>query len=147
MTGGDAMTRAVTSQGPLFPVHRFTVDQYHRMIQTGILNEDDNVELIRGVIVPKMAKGDQHDTAIEHLDERLRPLLPATASLRCQCALTLPDSEPEPDFAVCTPARARQGKHPKPADTFVVIEVADTSVYGDRTTKLQLYAESGIPVY
>lgn len=130
-----------------FPVHRFTVDQYHKMIEAAILNEDDNVELIEGVIVPKMSKGKDHDAVIEALTAILLRLTPPGASVRCQCALTLADSEPEPDFAVCTPSKARRGEHPKGADTFVVVEVADTSVYGDRTVKGKLYAKARIPVY
>jgi len=141
------MATRVVPVVPGFPVHRFTVDQYERMIAAGILNEYDDVELLEGYIVPKMAKGDDHDTVIEHGDELIRAVLPAGCSLRCQCALALAESVPEPDFVVCTPARSRQGKHPTAGDTFLVIAVADTSVHGDRTLKGRAYARAGIPVY
>ncbi len=141
------MASVSVSTVPAFPVHRFTVDQYHRMIQMNILNEEDNVELLEGYIVPKMARGDPHDNAIEALNLLLARLLPATVSYRCQCAITLADSEPEPDFAICTPARSRGGRHPTAAETFVVIEVSDTSLIGDRTVKQRVFARAGIAVY
>jgi Uma2 family endonuclease len=141
------MPTAVAPPMPMFPVHRFTVDQYHRMIQANILNEDDNVELLEGYIVPKMPRGDDHDTAIEQINHLLARLVPQGSSYRCQCALTLADSEPEPDFVVCTPSKVRGGKHPRPADTFVVVEVSDSTLYLDRTVRHRVYARAGIPVY
>jgi len=128
-------------------VYRFTVEQYHQMIVDGILNEYDDVELLDGVIVSKMSKGKHHDTVIEKLNRLLSRLLPIDVSHRCQCALTLSESEPEPDFVICTPPGARGGNHPTPADTFLVIEVADTSLHHDRTEKAGYYARAGIAVY
>jgi Uma2 family endonuclease len=133
---------------PTLPIHRLSVAQYEQMIRANILNETDGVELIHGLLVPKMSHGDDHDTSIERLTGALVPAVPpATAVVRCQCALTLPDSVPEPDFVVCTPARARAGRHPTPADTFLVMEVSDSTLYYDRTVKLGMYAGAGIPVY
>lgn len=142
------MTPVVLTQPPQpRAVYRFTVEQYHQMIRDGILNEYDDVELLEGVIVSKMSKGNDHDTVIEQMTRLLAGLLPPDVSLRCQCALTLTESEPEPDFVLCTPAKARGGKHPKPADTFLVCEVSDTSLHHDRTEKASLYARAGISIY
>lgn len=128
-------------------IHRFTVDQYRGMIRAGILNEYDEVELLDGVIVSKMSKGKDHDTVIEKLNRLLGRVLPPDVSHRCQCVLALPESEPEPDFVVCTPPEARGGQHPTPAEVFVVCEVSDTSLHHDRTYKAMLYARAAIPVY
>jgi len=140
-------TGTTNPPAPAPAIHRFTVDQYHEMIRTGILNEYDDVELLDGVIVSKMSKGKDHDTVIEKLNRLLGRVLPPDVSHRCQCVLTLPESEPEPDFVVCTPPEARQGRHPTAADTFLVCEVSDTSLHHDRTEKATLYARVGIPVY
>ena len=128
-------------------VFRFTVARYHQMIAEGILNEYDDVELIEGVIRSKMSKGDEHETVIEQLNALLVRALPPTACLRCQSALVLADSEPEADFAICTPARARGGKNPGPVDTFLVVEVSDTTLAFDRQDKGRMYATAGIAVY
>jgi Uma2 family endonuclease len=132
---------------PADPVHRFTVDQYDRMIEAGILSEKDKVVLIHGVIRLKMPKGDDHETAMEALLKLLAALVPATFSLRCQSPIRLSDSVPEPDFVICTTTKERRGKHPRAADTFLVIEVADSSLDLDRTEMLELYASAGILEY
>jgi Uma2 family endonuclease len=117
------------------------------MIADGILNEYDDVELIEGVIRSKMSKGDAHEDVLEQLNRLLTLLLPTTLIARCQCAVTLDDSEPEPDISICEPARGRGGRKPGAADTFVVMEVSDTSLGYDRGDKLRVYAAAGIPVY
>jgi Uma2 family endonuclease len=132
---------------PVEQVHRFTVDQYDRMVEAGILTEHDPVVLIHGVIRPKMPKGEFHDSTIEALTQILAGMVPRRYSFRCQCSLRLSDSVPEPDFVICTTAKERKGKHPRAADTFVVIEVADSSLELDRTEMLELYAAAGIPEY
>jgi hypothetical protein len=128
-------------------VFRFTVEQYRQMIAEGILNEYDDVELIEGVIRSKMSKGDEHETVIELLTPVLVGLVPPTACVRCQCALVLTESSPEPDFAICTPARTRGGRNPGAADTFLVMEVSDTTLDFDREDKGRMYAAAGIAVY
>lgn len=170
---------------------RFTVDQYHRMIKLGVLNEGDGVELIEGQIlhkggwkdggpatyrftanqclkmvaggvvsedeafslteqggIPDMPRSPAHDSAIDRLDDRLRPHLPAGWRLRIQSAVRLPGGEPEPDIAVVLgPAGRYDAHHPQPAEIAVVIEVADSSLPYDRTLKLRAYAQAGIAVY
>src|SRR5436305_4096318 len=89
-----------TTQLPPAPVRRFTVDEYHRMIQTGILEEDDSVELLEGWIVLKMPRNPPHDVAIDLAREAIETRLPAGWRVRVQSAITTSDSEPEPDLAV-----------------------------------------------
>jgi hypothetical protein len=67
---------------------RLTVDQYHRMIQTGILPEGEPIELLEGYLVQKMSRGTPHDEAMDALDEFLVPLIPPGWYARSQRAIT-----------------------------------------------------------
>ncbi len=127
--------------------HRFTVAEYTRMVDLGLVPPGPNVEFIRGEIVHKMAQGIRHDRGIERITKLLIRTLPDELSVRCQCSLTLRDSVPIPDFVVCLPEDRRGGNHPTPDNTFLVVEVADTSLSDDRTDKLQLFAVNGIVEY
>ena len=127
--------------------HRFTVAEYARIVDLGLVPPGPNVEFIRGEIVHKMAQGILHDRGIERINKLLVRTLPDELSCRCQCSLTLRDSVPIPDFVVCLPEDRRGGNHPTPGSTFLVIEVADGSLADDRTEKLELYAANGIVEY
>jgi Uma2 family endonuclease len=133
---------------PPVPVRRFTVPEYRRLGETGILTEDDRVELLEGWVVPKMVHNPPHDLAIELVDDALRPKLPSGFRLRIQSSITTSDSEPEPDLCVVKGApRSRKKRHPAPDDVALVIEIADTSLATDRTTKARLYARARIASY
>ncbi len=133
---------------PPFPVRRFTVDEYHRMIAAGILTEDDAVELLSGWITPKMPRNPTHDGTIDRTDDALRPLLPAGWRLRIQSAITTATSEPEPDLAVVLqPASRYLTHHPGSGEIALLVEVADSSLSRDRNEKASAYAEASVPVY
>lgn len=128
---------------------RFTLDEYHRMVDAGILHEDDRVELIRGEIVQMSPIGARHAAAVARFTEELVTRLRGRAILWPQNPITiLPDSEPQPDIVLL---RHRDDFYraalPGPADVVLVVEVADSSVRYDRTVKKRLYAEAGIPEY
>jgi Uma2 family endonuclease len=134
---------------PPVPVRRFTVDEYHQMIQSGILGEDDNVELLEGWIVPEMPRNPVHDALIAWIHNRtLTPRLRAGWFCRGQSAITTPDSEPEPDLALIRGSeRDYVNRHPGPADTALAVEIADSSLSRDRSIKTRIYAAAGVPVY
>jgi Uma2 family endonuclease len=128
--------------------HSLTVDQYHRMIANGILPEGEPIELIEGCLVEKMSRGTPHDGAMDFLDQSFASLIPAGWFVRSQRAITLADSEPEPDYAVVRGPRVRnRGHHPLATELSLVIEVSDSSLGLDRTYKARIYARPGIPVY
>src|SRR5688500_14344831 len=78
---------------------RFTLDEYHRMVEVGILNEDDRVELIRGEIVQMAPIGRDHASCVARLTHVLLGRLHGRTVLWPQNPLTiLPDSEPQPDI-------------------------------------------------
>src|SRR5262249_16346423 len=114
-------------QPPPYPIYKFSVDDYHRMIQAGILTEDDPVELLEGGIVPKRPRNPPHDGTIQIAVEVIRQRLPAGWQVRVQSAITTADSEPEPDLAVVRgDTRTYLARHPGPADIGLLIEVANT---------------------
>ena len=130
------------------PIHRFTVEQYERMAELGLLGSEDRVELLEGVIVDKVTQNPPHNAAIDLAREALGGLLPAGWRIREQKAVRLPGSEPEPDLAIVRGPITRYAKrHPTPQDIALVIEVADTSLPDDRSRKGQIYARARIPAY
>ncbi len=130
-------------------LRKFSVDEYHRLIQIGILTEEDPVELLEGWIVLKMSHNPPpHDACVELVEEAIRPKLPAGWRLRIQSAITTDDSEPEPDFVVVSgDPRSRRQRHPGPADITLVGEVADSTLARDRVDKARLYARAKIAMY
>lgn len=91
-------TARLTPVLPSEPVWPLTVAQYHEMVRYGILTEEDRVELLEGVLVPKMSKNPPHTTATGLILEAIRPLLPPGWFLNSQEPVTLDDGEPEPDY-------------------------------------------------
>jgi Uma2 family endonuclease len=128
---------------------RFTVQDYHRLVELGFLGEDDHIELIRGELIQMAARGTAHETCIRRLLRVLPQLVGDRATLQCQSPITIAfDGEPEPDFSIVQNRDDDYATaHPTPAETLLVIEVADSSLEYDRTVKLALYAEAGIRDY
>ncbi len=129
-------------------LRRFTVDEYHRMIDAGILTEDDPVELLEGWVRYKTARNPLHDSRIEIARRVLTALLTKNWGVRGQSAITLNDSEPVPDLAiVLEPPTRYDSHHPRPAEIGFLVEVANTSLESDRNDKGPVYASEGIPFY
>lgn len=126
---------------------RFTVDEYYRMAEAGVLHEDDRVELIDGEVISMSPIGNRHGAAVDRLTELLVLRLAPRATVKVQNPLRIDQhSEPQPDLVV---ARRREdfyaAGHPRPDDTLLVVEVGDTSARFDRVVKAPLYARSGVP--
>ena len=126
----------------LRPIRRV---EYERMVEVGLLTEDDRVELLRGFLVTMSPQKAPHAGVIERLDRLFQSRLGDRASVRVQLPLALSDdSEPEPDLALVTPGDHDE-THPRTA--LLVVEVADTTLRKDRRIKAALYAAAGIPEY
>ena len=125
------------------PRHKLTIEDYHRMGESGILNEDDRVELIEGELVDMPPIGSKHADCVSRLTRLL--IRQTEAVVRVQDPIQLPGySEPEPDIAiVCNRSYAQD--HPGTKDVLLLIEVADSSLDYDRMIKVPLYAHHGIP--
>jgi Uma2 family endonuclease len=126
--------------------HRFSVEDYHRMAQAGILGEDDRVELIEGEVVQMSPIGPRHAAQVARLQALLQEAVGRRAIVWVQNPLRLGEhSEPEPDLALLRPREDYYAAaHPGPEDVLLVVEVADTSADYDRQVKVPLYARHGI---
>ena len=127
----------------------FTREEYHRMAEVGILKPTDRVELIRGEIVTMSPAGRRHGAFVDNLNQILVLRLAGRAIVSVQNPVVLSDdTEPEPDLKILrrrlVPYKERE---PYADDVLLLIEVSDSSLAYDRSTKLALYAEAGIPEY
>ena len=126
-----------------------TVDEYDRMIDDGTIAEDDPVELIEGVVVPKMPRNPPHRVGTRKTAKALERMIPAGWYVAQQEAIVIGQgSKLEPDVSV-VPAELEfdATRDPLAAECCLVVEVADSSLEYDRNKKLALYAAAGIPVY
>jgi hypothetical protein len=131
--------------GSIFPL---TPAQFRLMGRAGILSDDDNVELIEGVIYNHMTILPPHTGTVIRLNGVLKPLMPAGWRYRQEQPIVLFDGEPIPDGVIATGSDDDNFRfHPLARDVDVAIEVADSSLLRDRTIKLRSYAHAGIPVY
>ena len=130
---------------PAAQAHRFSLEEYHQMVESGGFDEDSRVELIEGVIVDMSPKTAEHENAITWLMRWLISAVdPARFEVGVQRALTLAGSEPEPDLVVI-PLDAPRPYHPGTAT--LAIEVAVSSRDRDLRQKPVLYAQAGIDEY
>lgn len=133
---------------PADALWRLSVDQYHRMIETGILTENDPAEFLEGCLVSKMPKNPRHRLATQLLREIIARLLVAGWFVDAQEPITTTDSEPEPDLVVIRGNRRDYTeRHPGPGDIALIVEVSDSTLAHDRSIKKRLYARADIPVY
>jgi Uma2 family endonuclease len=133
----DTKTQEVT-------LRRFTVNDFHRMGEAGILHEDDRVELIEGEIVEMAAIGTRHFACVNGLTRLLIRAAGDDAIVSVQNPVRLDEhSEPQPDLAVLRVRDYRESL-PMPEDVLLLIEVSDTTLAYDRGVKLPLYSRAGI---
>lgn len=127
---------------------KWTVDDYHRMIEAGLL-VDRKVELLQGEIVEMPPEGEPHACYSTATAGQLRNQLAGRATIRDAKPVTLPNnSEPEPDIAVVRlPIWNYLEHHPYPEDIHWLIEYANTTLAKDIGVKQLLYAEAGIREY
>src|SRR5579885_1990433 len=112
----------------MMPRHRFTTADYEQMIATGILTEDDRVELIDGEIITMSPIGPLHVDSVMMLTEILSQQIASTARISVQNPIQMPnDSQPQPDITLLRYARYR-GTLPTPEDILLVIEVSDSTL-------------------
>ncbi len=130
-------------------LYRLNVDQFDRMVATGILTENDRVELLEGALIAKMSKNPPHRVATRKTVLALeRVISPEWHAAKEEALQVSALSKPEPDAAV---VRAEiefdATRDAEAADCALVAEVADATLDYDRTVKLRTYATAGIAIY
>jgi Uma2 family endonuclease len=126
--------------------HRFSVMDYHRLAESGVLSPAARVELLDGRIIDMLPIGPFHAGLVK----RLSRLFSLKAKVRWTVAIKDPVqlddfSEPEPDLMLLKPAADDYtNRHPRPKDVFLLIEVADLTLEYDREIKLPAYGRAGI---
>ena len=130
---------------------RFTAEQYERLAEAGVLTEDDQVELLNGLLVVKMTKGQLHTAALVDTRDALSALVPHGWHVQTEAAVRILNfDEPELDLAVVRgKARdyARLRRPPESSEVALIVEVAEASLDRDRSNKWAAYASGGIPIY
>ena len=127
---------------------RITVAEYDRMVQHGILTEEDRVELIRGRLFGIPEVSDRHAACVKRSNALFHSLARGRWIVSVQDPVRCEDSKPEPDLALLRPrADFYAESTPQAADILLLIEVADSSLEFDRGEKLSLYAEAGVAEY
>ncbi len=126
---------------------RFTVDDYYRMIDLGMLKDVERAEIIEGELIKKMPIGKRHAACVKKLDELLRDELGKSVTYSVQDPITLDEfNEPQPDVALL---KRRDdfysGKQPMAEDVLILVEVSDSTLDYDRNRKIPLYAKHEIP--
>jgi Uma2 family endonuclease len=126
---------------------RFTVWEYHRLAEAGILREDDRVELLEGEIFEMSPISSRHASCVKRLNDLFTRKLGGRLIVSVQDPIRLSEySEPQPDIAVLKfRTDFYSAGHPQPQDVLLLIEVCETSGEFDRHVKLPLYAKAGIP--
>jgi Uma2 family endonuclease len=124
----------------------FTVEEYHRMAEAGILGADERVELIEGEIVHMAPIGPRHVGCVINVNQLFITRLGGRAVVSPQNPVVIPPrSEPQPDLVLLRPRAVSYSQElPASRDVLLAVEVADTTVRFDRLVKARLYARAGI---
>ncbi len=131
-------------------IHLWSVEDYHRMIENGLLSNADRVELLEGIVSHMSPKGVSHVITARWIAEQFREQLGEGFYLLTQDPITLTEqrSEPEPDITIARGSMFDYTEHhPYPEDILLVIEVADSSLEVDKKIKMPIYAKAGIQDY
>ena len=128
---------------------KWTLEQYHQMIEAGIL-DDQPVELLNGEIIIMPSEGVPHAYYADEAGDYLRSLLSDRAQIRESHPITIlsSNSEPEPDLAIVQPlGREYLTHHPYPENVLWLIEYSNSSLKKDLDAKAKAYAAANIPEY
>ncbi|HEY7549709.1 MAG TPA: Uma2 family endonuclease [Hyphomicrobiaceae bacterium] len=139
--------RPTTQVADGVPRMRWTLAEFERLIEVGILTEEDRVELIQGELVPMAPKANRHELVRDEIMNWMIRRLPDTLRLSSEIGWRPPDADTyvEPDLLICP--RSFKGVTVRPTEVLLAIEVAHSSLKFDSTTKATLYAALGVRDY
>ena len=126
-----------------------TALDYDRMIEAGIYNENDRIELLNGEIIEIMPKGTKHTSANSRIVRFFIRLFDEKVIVRSQDPIWLDDfSQPEPDIVLAKwDDKGYAENHPTPTDILLVMEISDTTLAYDREDKARAYSRNAIQQY
>jgi Uma2 family endonuclease len=125
---------------------RFSVDDYYKMIELGMLRDYEKAEIIEGELIKKMTVGDRHAAIVDFLTKVFVKNVSDEILVRIQNPVRLSDyDEPEPDLVLADLTKYDGKRHPRPKEILLIVEVSDSTLKYDRDVKLPLYAEAEIP--
>jgi Uma2 family endonuclease/plasmid maintenance system antidote protein VapI len=135
------------SQATVQP-HLWTVNEYHQMMETGILTLEDRVELLEGQIIQMHPQSSTHASTVLHIGAYLQNLLSGQAEVRIQMPITLSTSVPRPDVAIVqVEPSGYSDRHSTCNEVVWLLEVVDAATKIDYEWKARIYARSGIEDY
>ncbi len=124
---------------------RFSVDEYYKLIELGMLKDYERAEIIDGELIKKMTIGDRHAAIVNVLNRFFVKNVSDDILVSVQNPLRISDyNEPEPDIVLSDLTKYDGKRHPRPEEVVLVVEVSDATLKYDRDVKLPLYAEAGI---
>jgi Uma2 family endonuclease len=143
------VTNLPSRRFPFDAARRFTLEEYHRLVEEGILEEKPHsVELLGGRIVPMSPIGPRHSWIVNKLFRAFIAQENGRFETVQDCPLPIPDhDEPEPDILLCRPGAADEEHHARPADVFLVVEIAQSTRQRDVIKKARIYQGAKIPEY
>jgi len=126
--------------------HRFSVKEYYRMAETGVLRPNARVELLNGEIIDTSPIGPFHGGVTTYLTEFFAAASKGRWQTRIQNPVRLDEhSEPQPDLVLAKPVPDFYRKqHPQPEDVFLLIEVSDSTLEADQAEKIPAYGRAGV---
>ena len=144
----NEMSLVSQANGSVFSLYLLPVEDYEKMIDCGIFDEDEKIELWEGVLVKMSPKGIKHRNSTYLASTLFQEKFGRKIITQSQDPIRLDDfSEPEPDIVLAeAPLSKYASRHPTPKDIYLVMEIADTSVEKDRR-KAANYARNGIRQY
>jgi Uma2 family endonuclease len=127
---------------------KWSIEQWHRLVETGVLANQNNVQLLEGEIVQMSPEGVAHSFVNRRIADYLRELLKGIAYISEGHPITLDNSEPQPDIAIVRLGEDIYSQHhPYPEDIYWLIEVSNSTLQFDQDTKAKIYARNNIPEY
>ncbi len=129
----------------LAATYKFTIDDYQRLYETGLLDAHDRIELLNGELIIMHAIGYRHAQAVTNLNAELSEQARRRFKISPQNPVELDEySAPQPDLTLVSWSQRKSKRHPSPEEVFLIIEVADSSLRYDREEKQSAYAKTGI---
>ncbi len=127
-------------------LRKFSIAEYYKLAETGVLGPSERVELLNGQIIRMAPIGGKHRTIVD----KLTYIFVDKPKKRYQVSIDQPIrienfNEPQPDVVLYK--RGIENRHPTPEDIYLVIEVADASLDYDSGDKLRAYENGGIKEY